>query len=167
MDYADALLNGPGVGEAAKLFELRHHEGLVREVWVKAEERVCPAGSLLVSRTDARGHFTHVNAAFLQVSGYSVDELLGQAHCLLRHPDMPKAVFAQMWASISSGKAWSGHIQNRCKDGSHYWALATVLPSARDGVISGYTSVQRAAPVQGLAGIRQLYSQQRGLEASR
>ncbi|MDW8236579.1 MAG: PAS domain S-box protein [Bacteroidia bacterium] len=82
----------------------------------------------LVSETDTRGVITYANSRFCEVSGYSLDELLGKPHNIVRHPDMPKETFRELWDTIKSGKIWQGIIKNRRKDGSHYWVLATVGP---------------------------------------
>jgi len=82
----------------------------------------------LISETDTRGIITYANPKFCEVSGYSLDELLGKPHNIIRHPDMPKAVFKELWDTIKAGKIWQGEIKNRRKDGSHYWVLATVGP---------------------------------------
>lgn len=82
----------------------------------------------LISETDTRGIITYANPKFCEVSGYSLDELLGKPHNIVRHPDMPKEVFKDLWDTIKAGKIWQGEVKNRRKDGSHYWVLATVGP---------------------------------------
>jgi PAS domain S-box-containing protein len=82
----------------------------------------------LVSETDTRGIITYANPKFCEVSGYSLEELLGKPHNIVRHPDMPKEAFKNLWDTIKAGKIWQGEIKNRRKDGSHYWVLATVGP---------------------------------------
>lgn len=82
----------------------------------------------LISETDTRGIITYANPRFCEVSGYALDELIGKPHNLVRHPDMPKETFKELWDTIKAGKIWQGEIKNRRKDGSHYWVLATVGP---------------------------------------
>ncbi|MEN2993108.1 MAG: SpoIIE family protein phosphatase [Bacteroidia bacterium] len=82
----------------------------------------------LISETDTRGVITYANPKFCEVSGYSLEELLGKPHNVVRHPDMPKEVFKELWDTIKAGKIWQGEIKNRRKDGSPYWVLATVGP---------------------------------------
>ncbi len=82
----------------------------------------------IVSETDTRGIITYANKKFCEVSQYSLDELIGKPHNIIRHPDMPKSVFKEMWDTIKAGKIWQGEIKNRRKDGSHYWVYATVGP---------------------------------------
>jgi PAS domain S-box-containing protein len=82
----------------------------------------------IVSEADTRGIITYANKKFCEVSQYSLDELLGKPHNIVRHPDMPKAVFKELWDTIKAGKIWQGEVKNRRKDGSHYWVYATVGP---------------------------------------
>ncbi len=82
----------------------------------------------IVSETDTRGIITYANKKFCEVSQYSLDELIGKPHNIIRHPDMPKSVFKEMWDTIKAGKIWQGEVKNRRKDGSHYWVYATVGP---------------------------------------
>ena len=101
-----------------------------------------PETELLVSRTDSRGIITFVNKAFIEVSGYSEEELLGAPHNLIRHPDMPPAAFADLWATIKAGRPWEGLVKNRARNGDHYWVRANVTPVVEDGGISGYISIR-------------------------
>ncbi|MCX7607074.1 MAG: PAS domain S-box protein [Bacteroidia bacterium] len=82
----------------------------------------------IISETDTRGIITHANSKFCEVSGYSLEELIGKPHNIIRHPDMPKSAFKELWDTIKSGKIWQGEVKNRRKDGSPYWVLATVGP---------------------------------------
>ncbi|MDW8134975.1 MAG: PAS domain S-box protein [Bacteroidia bacterium] len=82
----------------------------------------------IVSETDTRGVITYANSKFCEVSGYSVEELVGKPHNIIRHPDMPKEAFKHLWDTIKAGKIWQGEVKNRRKDGSAYWVLATVGP---------------------------------------
>ena len=95
-----------------------------------------------VSRTDAKGRITFVNADFCEASGYSEDELIGKAHNLVRHPDMPEEAFADLWRDLPNGKTWTGLVKNRCKNGDFYWVLANVSPMWENGQIIGYASVR-------------------------
>ena len=91
----------------------------------------------LVSTTDLKGDITYANPAFCQVAGYRLEEMLGQHHNLVRHPDMPKAAFADLWAHLQAGKPWRGMVKNRCKDGRYYWVDAYVTPIYEDGKMVG------------------------------
>ena len=99
-------------------------------------------GDVLVSTTDKQGRITHANHAFVKVSGYDYAELIGQPHSVVRHPDMPKSAFADMWATIGRGRPWSGVVKNRRKNGEHYWVLANVTPVMEAGKPAGYMSVR-------------------------
>ncbi|WP_026374917.1 methyl-accepting chemotaxis protein [Aestuariibacter salexigens] len=96
----------------------------------------------LVSVTDTRGVISYANAEFCKVAGYEESELVGKNHNIVRHPDMPKAAFADMWEKLKSGKAWRGAVKNRCKDGKYYWVDAFVTPVFEGGKLTGYQSVR-------------------------
>ncbi|WP_291066587.1 PAS domain-containing protein [Hydrogenophaga sp.] len=95
-----------------------------------------------MSATDLESRITYANAAFVSISGYSIQELLGQPHKLVRHPDMPAAAFADMWATLKAGLSWTGLVKNRCKNGDFYWVRANVSPMVRDGRLVGCISVR-------------------------
>src|SRR5690554_7516109 len=99
---------------------------------VTNKEHVFPAHFHLISSTDTRGVITHFNQEFLQVSGFSTDELIGSPHNIIRHPDMPPAVYKTMWETLKAGKPWMGVVKNRCKNGDYYWVSAYVTP-IKDG----------------------------------
>lgn len=99
----------------------------------------------LISRTDLQGKITYANPGFIKISGFSRDELFGENHNLVRHPDMPPAAFADLWESLKQGKLWTGIIKNRRKDGGFYWVRANVSPCYQGGELVGYTSVRTKA----------------------
>ena len=99
-------------------------------------------GEQIISATDPKSRITHVNDTFVSISGYSREELIGEAHNILRHPDMPGAGFKMMWDRIQSGKPWMGLVKNRCKNGDHYWVDAYVVPVWEQNKIVGYESVR-------------------------
>ncbi|GAB4061582.1 PAS domain-containing methyl-accepting chemotaxis protein [Uliginosibacterium sediminicola] len=105
-------------------------------------ETVLPDGVFIYSRTDLKGRITEANAAFAKISGYSLDEMIGQAHNIVRHPDMPEAAFADMWLSLKAGKPWKGVVKNRRKDGGFYWVEANVSPVREEGRVVGFQSVR-------------------------
>ncbi len=107
-------------------------------------ERVLGDGEHIVSRTDLGGRITYVNETFVRISGFSADELLGQPHNLVRHPDMPPEAFADLWRALKAGRPWTGLVKNRCKNGDFYWVRANVTPLRQDGSIVGYLSVRTA-----------------------
>jgi len=103
-------------------------------------------GSAIISQTDLKGIITYANRAFSEVSGYSVEELVGKPHNILRHPDMPKVVFEKMWSTIKSGQAWNGLVKNLRKDGRYYWVDTEILPIRdNDEKITGYIAARKAA----------------------
>lgn len=101
----------------------------------------------LISRTDLDGRIQYANPAFVEVSGFTRDELIGEHHNIVRHPDMPPAAFADLWATLRAGDTWAGYVKNRRKDGTYYWVMATVSPILENGVTVGYGSVRvKASP---------------------
>ncbi|MGY0799341.1 methyl-accepting chemotaxis protein [Lysobacter sp. A286] len=99
----------------------------------------------LVSYTDSKGRILSVNRDFIQVSGFNEAELIGQAHNIVRHPEMPSAVFANFWQTLQAGRPWVGVIKNRCKNGDFYWVQAHVTQVYERGQLTGYMSVRRKA----------------------
>jgi aerotaxis receptor len=106
-----------------------------------------PSTEQLVSITDLQGVIQYANADFCRVAGYSVEELIGQHHNIVRHPDMPKAAFADLWQKLKRGDSWRGMVKNRCKNGDYYWVDAYVTPLYENDKIVGYQSV-RTLPSQ-------------------
>ncbi len=123
--------------------ELTFSDGSKRVVYTTNNELPYPDGKLIVSRVDLDGILTHANDAFVEISGYDRDELIGKPHHILRHPEMPKGAFKDLWETIKAGKKWHGYVKNLCKDGSYYWVYATAVPNVRRGETVGYTSVRR------------------------
>jgi aerotaxis receptor len=109
---------------------------------VTQKELEFSAGQRLISATDLHGKLTYCNDEFVAVSGYSREQLLGSPHNIVRHPDMPSAVFAHMWSYLKEGKSWMGVVKNRCCNGDHYWVNAYVTPIFSQGVLTGYESVR-------------------------
>ncbi|MEJ2764762.1 PAS domain-containing methyl-accepting chemotaxis protein [Photobacterium sp. MCCC 1A19761] len=107
-----------------------------------AQEVTFPEGEQLVSTTNLKGVITYCNPSFCRVAGYREEELIGQNHNIIRHPDMPKAAFADMWTRLREGKAWRGVVKNRTKSGGFYWVDAYVTPIYEQGQITGYQSVR-------------------------
>ena len=109
---------------------------------VTMREHEIEDGTTLMSTTDLQSHITYANAAFVQVSGYDASELLAQPHNVLRHPDMPKEAFGDMWRTLKEGHAWTALVKNRRKNGDHYWVRANASPIIKDGQAVGYISVR-------------------------
>ncbi len=113
----------------------------------------------LVSITDLDGRITYANQEFCEVAGYTLDELIGQHHNIVRHPNMPKAAFADLWKKLKQGDSWRGMVKNRCKNGSFYWVDAYVTPLYENGTIKGYQSVRTCPSENQKVKAQQLYDQ--------
>ncbi|NTS76726.1 PAS domain-containing protein [Catenovulum sp. SM1970] len=109
---------------------------------ITQQEHQLKDDSELVSTTDLRGVITYANEAFIEISGYTKEELIGKNHNLVRHPDMPKAAFKDMWDNLALGNSWRGVVKNRSKDGGFYWVDAYVTPITEQGKKVGYQSVR-------------------------
>ncbi|MDP2877648.1 MAG: PAS domain-containing methyl-accepting chemotaxis protein [Holophaga sp.] len=105
-------------------------------------EKQLQEGAFLVSMTDTQGNITFANDEFVRISGFTRDELIGQPHNIVRHPDMPTAAFADLWTTVKGGKPWHGYVKNRSKDGGFYWVDANVTPVEEQGHIVGYVSIR-------------------------
>lgn len=121
----------------------KYYGGEERRLLVVDEEVPYHDGRLIVSRTDLNGVITHANQAFIEMSGYSEEELVGSPHSILRHPDVPAVIFKDLWDTVSAGKPWYGYVKNLRKDGRYYWVYASVNPCYIDGELVAYTSVRR------------------------
>ena len=119
----------------------------------------------LMSTTDTRGRITCANEAFIEVSGFTRDELLGQPHNVVRHPDMPSAAFADMWATLKGGEPWTGLVKNRRKNGDHYWVRANATPVVRQGRTVGYLSVRTKPSRDEVQAAERLYQDSRDGQA--
>ena len=109
---------------------------------VTQTEQTFPAEQRLISATDTKGKITYCNEEFARISGFSQEELIGSPHNLVRHPDMPAAVFGLMWSYLKAGKSWMGIVKNRCKNGDFYWVSAYVTPILEEGRLIGFESVR-------------------------
>ncbi|MDO6822441.1 methyl-accepting chemotaxis protein [Marinobacter sp. 1_MG-2023] len=109
---------------------------------VTQKEKTYPDDFNLITTTDLQGKITAANEAFSEVSGYTKEELIGQDHNFIRHPDMPPGAFADLWQTIKSGDSWRGMVKNRCKNGDHYWVDAFVTPIFNNGRVVEYQSVR-------------------------
>jgi len=106
------------------------------------EETDVPEGELIISRTDFDGNITFANELFASISGYSVDELVGKPHSIVRHPDMPKSIFKELWRTLKNEEIWKGYVKNIRKDGGYYWVYAEVSAMQKDNKLVGYKSMR-------------------------
>ncbi len=151
--------------DGATEHQLNYHDGTSRKVFVSEQETPFPFGKLIVSRTDTQGVITHMNQAFIDMSGFTEDELIGQPHSILRHPDMPKALFQEIWETAGCGEKWHGYVKNLRKDGGYYWVHATVIPNYRRGELVGFSSVRRKPSPRKIADIIPKYRAMKEAEA--
>jgi aerotaxis receptor len=128
---------------------------------VTGKEFPFPSGETLVSTTDLQGRILYCNPTFIAVSGFTREELLGQPHNLIRHPDMPEEAFRDLWATIESGQPWTATVKNRRKNGDHYWVQANVTPLMKNGRAIGYMSVRTEAPRATIDAAEALYARMR------
>jgi aerotaxis receptor len=152
-------MNPHDVVGAARAATLAFHDGTTRRVLVTDQETAFPAGELIVSQTDLEGRITMCNEAFVIMSGYTRDELIGQPHNILRHPDMPAEAFRDLWTTVRRGDRWHGYVKNLRKDGGFYWVNATVVPRRRGDAIVGFTSVRREPSRSRIAEAAQRYAE--------
>ncbi|MEH8015782.1 methyl-accepting chemotaxis protein [Rheinheimera muenzenbergensis] len=112
---------------------------------------------IILSTTKADSSISYINADFVRISGFSAEELIGQPHNIVRHPDMPAQAFAEMWATLKAGRSWMGLVKNRCKNGDHYWVNAYVTPIFKNGQLAELQSVRTKAEQPLIAVAEQLY----------
>lgn len=123
-------------------------------------ERKLSPNDFIISKTDTKGRITYCNRIFMDLAGYSEAELLGKAHSIVRHPDMPKLIFKYLWDRIQAKKEIFAYVVNLCKDGSHYWVYANVTASTDDkGKTLGFYSVRRKPNENAVAAIKDLYEE--------
>ena len=123
------------------------------------DEEYIVDGDVIISQTDLKGVITYANKAFCKVSGYKADELVGQAHSIVRHPEMPKIEFATMWETISGGQAWNGLVKNLRKDGKFYWVDTEILPiKNEEDDVTGYIAVRKEASRKDVNEIEEKYN---------
>lgn len=128
------------------------------QVTPTTREKVMRENDFIVSKTDLKGRITYGNRIFVEFSGYALEELLGAPHNIIRHPDMPRAVFKLLWDTIEQGKEVTAYVKNMAKDGSYYWVFANVTPDFDErGNIVGYYSVRRKPRPEAVSVVNGLY----------
>lgn len=126
---------------------------------VTQREVTYPPEYNLLSVTKTSSHITYASKEFCDVAGYTLDELVGQPHNIVRHPDMPPEAFKDMWDFLKSGKSWMGLVKNRCKNGDHYWVDAFASPIKENGKIVEYQSVRLSPNRQHVKNAEKIYAQ--------
>lgn len=128
-------------------------------------EKVLPDNSYIVSKTDLKGRITYANPIFMEMAGYTENELLDVQHNIIRHPDMPRGAFKLLWDTISQGNEFFAYVINLAKDGSYYWVFANITPD-RDpqGNITGYLSVRRKPRAEAIEAVKPIYKAMVDLE---
>jgi len=149
--HPSALFQRPQLGYRAQHKAMRNNQPITQR------EYEFPANATLMSTTDAQSYITYANAAFIQVSGFDSDEIMGQPHNLVRHPDMPTQAFADMWSTLKAGRSWTALVKNRRKNGDHYWVRANATPVMRNGALVGYMSVRTKPTCDEVATTEALY----------
>src|SRR3989338_7206239 len=124
-------------------------------------EFTLPDGVVIVTKTDLKGVITYCNNAFVEISGRSRDEIIGSPHNIVRHPDMPPEVFADLWRTIKSNKPWQGVVKNRRSDGSFYWAISNVTPLQENGKTTGYVAFRYKATREQIDNVSAAYRELR------
>lgn len=129
------------------------------------QERQFPPEQIIVTKTDLSGRITYANRNFLQIADYREEEVIGQSHSFIRHPDMPRSIFRLMWETISQGGECFAYVVNRARNGDHYWVLAHVTPTRNaEGAVVGYHSNRRCPRRDAIARIMPLYADLRAIE---
>lgn len=124
------------------------------------EEIAFGQDEIIVSKTDLKGHVTYANDIFCRVAEMSTSEVIGQPHSLIRHPDMPRAVFKLLWDTVEAGSEIFAYVKNMSKTGKYYWVIAHVTPSFdAQGKINGYHSTRRCPPKERVAAISNIYAE--------
>jgi len=129
-------------------------------------ERTFDENVLLVTKTDTKGKITYANRAFMDIVNMNEDTLIGAAHNIIRHPDMPKVIFKYLWKYLQNEQEIHAYVKNICSDGSYYWVMANVTPSYKAGKVIGYHSVRRKPTPHSLEIITPLYSELLAAERS-
>ncbi len=134
-------------------------KGLMMTISTIPNEVTFSKSEQLISITDLQGVITYVNDDFCRIAGFSREELIGQHHNIIRHPDMPAAAFADLWQKLKAGKAWRGMVKNRCKKGDFYWVDAYVTPLFENDKLIGYQSVRVSPLAQDIKQAQAIYQQ--------
>lgn len=128
-----------------------------KSLFVTDTEYILHDDATLMSTTDTRSYITYTNESFIEASGFESDELIGQPHNLVRHPDMPAQVFEDMWATLKKGEPWTGLVKNRRKNGDFYWVRANAVPIVRNNQTQGFMSIRTKASREEIEEAQRIY----------
>lgn len=154
-------MSAPVEGEKYRVVSFKYYNAEPRKLTVVPKHYILRDGIIMVSRADANGLITHANHPFIITSGYSQTELIGNPHSILRHPDMPRAVFAELWQTVLAGQEWRGLIKNLRKDGGYYWTQTSIQPLFQNGQPHSFTSVRRKVDRDTIKRTEALYAEMR------
>ena len=124
-------------------------------------ETAVPHDELIISRTDLKGNITYVNETFAEISGYEANELIGKPHNIVRHPDMPKSVYKDLWETLKKDKSWKGYVKNLRKDRGYYWVHAHISGVYQDGKLIEYKSIREPVEKEKKIQMQNQYDQMR------
>jgi aerotaxis receptor len=130
----------------------------------KSNHIIVPDGVYIVSETDERGIIKEINHAFTEISGYAREDVIDKPHNILRHEDMPKAAFKELWDTIKSGRTWRGFVKNRAKNGDYYWVYATVTKIDRADGFKGFTSIRQKMSANEIKKYEEIYKKMKESE---
>ena len=131
------------------------------------DEEVLFEGGVMITETDLKGRMTYVNRKFVNMSAYDKQELLGKPHSIIRHPDMPRCLFKNMWETLKKGETWKGYVKNLRKDGKYYWVVVYVSPKYDDaGNHIGYIAARKVPQEESLESIKAKYGELLELECA-
>lgn len=136
-------MSEPIKGEKYRIVPHRYYNIGSRDLLVVPKHYILRDGVILVSRTDIDGIILHANPTFIATTGYEEHELIGSSHNIIRHPDMPRRIFTDLWKTILNGQEWRGIFKNLRKDGGYYWVQTTIQPLFQNGEPSSFTSISR------------------------
>ncbi|RXJ55280.1 PAS domain-containing protein [Candidatus Marinarcus aquaticus] len=131
---------------------------------MQGKETVLEDYAFLVSETDEKGNIIFANDDFCEIAEYTVDELIGKPHSIVRHSDMPKVAFKDLWDTVKAGKVWTGYVKNGTKSGGYYWVFATVFPTTTSEGSKGYLSCRRKASKEEIEEHEALYQELKAKE---
>ena len=130
---------------------------------MKEKEVELPKDMMIVSETNSKGEIVFANNDFCKIAGYSMEELIGKPHNIIRHHDMPKVAFTNLWETIQAGNIWKGIVKNQTKNGQYYWVNATAFPSKTPTGELRYISIRVKPTLEEIKNAQKLYATLQGV----